>query len=75
MTDSKVETIRLIVAEILGADPHDLTEESGVDVTKGWDSLQNLVILMAIEEEFGHQFSPADMTEIKTIQAVANRLP
>lgn len=75
MTDAKIIRIRSIVADILGLAPEELSEDSGVDLTEGWDSLKNLTILMEVEQQFGHQFSPDELAEANTIRAIARRLP
>jgi acyl carrier protein len=73
--DSKIARLRDIVGDILGQDPANLGEDSGVDVTEGWDSLKNLIILMEVEQEFDHRFPTDDLAEIKTIRAIAAHLP
>lgn len=73
--DEKIDRIRIIAAEILGLDPGELTEESGVDVTEEWDSLRHLTIMTGVEQQFGHRFSPEDLAEAQTIAAIAARLP
>lgn len=76
MSDSeKIDRIRGVVAEILDLDPGELTAESGVDVTGEWDSLRHLTIMMEVEQQFGHEFSPEDLAEAQTIAAIAARLP
>ena len=71
----KIDRIRIIVAEILGLEARELTEESGVDVTERWDSLSHLTIMAEIEQRFGHSFSPEDLAEAQTIAVIASRLP
>lgn len=56
-----------VSADILGLDPASLGDASGVDVTKGWDSLQHLSILMALEQELDVQTDPDDLATYKTV--------
>ncbi len=73
--NGKIDQLRIIVAEILGIDPDEVTEQSGVDHTEDWDSMRHLMIMMEVEQQFGHQFSPDDLSEVRTISAIASRLP
>ena len=39
-----------------------------------WDSVKHLELLMAIEAEFGVQFSPDEMAQLNTIGLIRQRL-
>jgi acyl carrier protein len=71
MTGSLRETVVQAVADILGHDPAQLGDDSGLDVTAGWDSLQHLSIIMALEEELGVRVDPEDVTTHRTIGAIS----
>jgi acyl carrier protein len=73
--NGKIDRLRIIVAEILGLDPGEVTGQSGVDLTEDWDSMRHLMIMMEVEQQFGYQFSPDDLSEARTISAIASRLP
>ncbi len=52
---NKIDRLRQIVAESLNVPPERLTEESGLGLTPGWDSMAHVSILVSIEQEFGIQ--------------------
>ena len=37
----------------------------------GWDSVQNLNIVLALEEEYGFQFDPEEMDQAKDVASLA----
>lgn len=60
------------VADILGCAPAEISDESAVDVTSGWDSLQHLSVMMTLEEELGVRIEPEDFVENKTVAAIVD---
>jgi acyl carrier protein len=75
MTTNNMDMVRMIAADILRVDPAELTENSGMDITDGWDSLRQLMIIMEVEQQCGCRFDVADLEEAHTIAAIADRLP
>jgi len=41
------------------------------DLVKGWDSLTHIRLLVAIEEEFGIEFSASEVSNLKNIGELA----
>lgn len=58
------DKIKEIFADILEIEENLLTEDFGPENSPLWDSMNNLRLITAIEEEFGIQFS---MEEIETM--------
>jgi len=38
---------------------------------ENWDSVQNLNLVLALEEEYGVQFAPEDLDQVKTLGSLA----
>jgi acyl carrier protein len=71
MTTSLKDSIVQVVADVLGpASAGTLGDDSGLDVTPGWDSMQHLAIVMALEEELGVRVDPEDLSKHRTIRAL-----
>jgi acyl carrier protein len=64
MNAEVLNRVRQIAADILQAD---VTPESSPETIGTWDSVQHLNLVMAIEEEYGFQFSPEEMDQAKTV--------
>ena len=64
MNAEVLSRVRQIAADILQAD---VTPESSPETIGTWDSVQHLNLVMAIEEEYGFQFSPEEMDQAKTV--------
>jgi acyl carrier protein len=48
-----------------------VTAESSPETIESWDSVQHLNLVLAIEEEYGFQFSPEEMDQAKTVGNLA----
>jgi acyl carrier protein len=48
-----------------------LTADSSPQTIEAWDSVQNLSLVLALEEEFGFEFAPEEMDQMKTIGQIA----
>ncbi len=62
--------IKRTLAAVLGIEEKLILEDSSPDTLSGWDSVNHLNIVMALEEAFGTQFTPEetmDMTSVKLI--------
>jgi acyl carrier protein len=70
MNESKKDRIRHIVATLLRLPPAELNEGAGLGRTPRWDSLAQLDILAACEEEFGLQIEPEDAVDLLTLEAL-----
>jgi acyl carrier protein len=66
MTDIK-ERVKKIVAEHLGVEADKVVEGASFVDDLGADSLDNVELIMAFEEEFGIEISDEDATTIKTV--------
>lgn len=49
----------------------DVTASSSPETVESWDSVQNLNLVLALEEEYGVQFAPEDLDKVKTLGSFA----
>ena len=71
MSEQILERVRGIASDVLQVAPGSLNAESSPQTVEGWDSVQHLNLVLALEEQFGTQFEPDEMDEMKSIGAIA----
>ena len=57
-----------IASDIFGGN---VSEASSPETVPGWDSVQHLNLMLAIEAEYGFQFLPEEMERAKSIGKIA----
>jgi acyl carrier protein len=68
MSEQVLSRIQQIASDVLLAD---VTADSSPETVESWDSVQHLNLILAIEEEYGVQFSPEEMDGAKTVGEIA----
>ncbi len=63
-----IQKIKEIVAEQLGVDMSEITEEASFVDDLGADSLDTVELVMALEEEFGIEIPDEDAEKITTVK-------
>ena len=58
------QKLRQIVGEIIGVDPQELNEHTTMQTVKDWDSLKQLSLMLALEQEFSISIRPEDGLEM-----------
>lgn len=66
--------VRQIAADILELAPDDLTASSSPGTVAGWDSLQHLNLIVALEQAFHVEFTPEEMERMTSLETVAEVL-
>ena len=66
-----MDKIKKIIAEQLGVDESEITQESHFIDDLGADSLDTVELVMALEEEFGLEIPDEDAEKIQTVGDVA----
>jgi len=64
MDEQVLSRVCEIASDILEAD---VTADSSPETVENWDSVQNLNLVLALEEEYGVQFAPEDLEQVKTL--------
>ncbi len=67
-----LEKLSVIFREVLDDDNICLDENTKLNEIAGWDSLQNIHILLSVEEEFGIRMDVEDSAEIESIDQLIN---
>ena len=75
MTSSTTfEQLRGIASDIFGVPAQEITESSSPETIESWDSVQHLNLVLAMEEQFGVQFDPEEMDQMKNMGEIAGLL-
>ena len=64
------ERIYAIVSKIFRVALNSIDDQSSPDTIDTWDSLQHLQLILALEEEFGVQFSIDEITAMQTVGTI-----
>ena len=60
-----------VLADVFGVEPARIRPESSPDTIEAWDSVQHLNAIIALEQEFDVRFTPEEIEDAVTAQAVA----
>jgi acyl carrier protein len=66
--------LRGVIAGVFPVEPGALTDADSPQTIAEWDSVGHLNLVLAIEAEFGVQFSPDEMAELTSVGAIRERL-
>jgi acyl carrier protein len=68
MADESVETkVKKIIVEQLGVNPDQVTSEAKFIEDLGADSLDTVELVMALEEEFGHEIPDEEAEKLQSV--------
>ena len=71
MNDELIKRIREIAADIFGEDIDDVNAAMTPSDLESWDSLAQLNLIAAIEDEFFLEIGPEEMETLMSIEAIA----
>ena len=71
MTEPILLTVRRIAADVFQRPLDEVTADASRDTVRGWDSLAQVNLVLALEQEFHLQFRPEEMMEMLSIELVA----
>ncbi len=66
-----LERVRRIAADVFGVPLEQVKPESSPDTIETWDSIQHLNLVLALEQEFGVQFTPEEIEQLLSVELVA----
>jgi len=66
------EKVRGSCADIFQMPAAQLTPASSPETIESWDSVQHLNLVLALEEQFGIQFEPEEMDQMKSLGEIAD---
>ncbi|MCX7716602.1 MAG: acyl carrier protein [Endomicrobia bacterium] len=67
MTEDITAKVKAIIAESLGVDVNEVTEQASFVNDLGADSLDTVELVMALEEQFGIEIPDEDAEKIQTV--------
>jgi acyl carrier protein len=65
------ERIQQVAADVLRVPAAEITAESSPASLPGWDSLQQLNLVLALEQEFAVSFEPEEIEQMTSIGQIA----
>ena len=68
MNEQVLSRVLEIATDVLQAG---VTPESSPETIESWDSVHHLNLVLALEEEYGFEFSPEEMDQAKTVRSLA----
>jgi acyl carrier protein len=68
------EEVREILTGVLDIPPDQVTPELGYGQVEAWDSFGHLQIILALEGQFGIQFSPEKIPVLTTVALLQKEL-
>ena len=66
--------VQQIVADLFQQSPEKITPASSPDTIETWDSLQHLNLVLALEQEFGLQFTPEEIEQMLSVELIVDLL-
>ena len=65
------EKIKHVLASVLGLDVSAINENScSIDTIENWDSLQQIRIVLALEQEFGIEFDDDEISKLTDFEHI-----
>lgn len=74
MQDQILQQVTEIIADTLGLDDLTLTPATTAADVEGWDSLANVLILVAIEKRFRIRFRTGEIAAMKNVGELIDRI-
>lgn len=68
------DKLREIMADILNVPPDEISSDTSADSVASWDSLAQINLASAIEEEFGISFSVQEIEAMKSYDDIVSTL-
>jgi len=70
----KQDRLATIFSAVLGIDSANLSDTDSPGTIAKWDSVNHIHLILAIEGEFGIQFSPGEIADLNSVGAIRDRL-
>ena len=68
------ERLREVVASVLGVETEELSDSDSPESLPSWDSVAHIQLVVAIEAEFGIEFSPEEIGELSSLGEIRERI-
>jgi acyl carrier protein len=74
MSAPLLDRVRAIAADVLEVPASKITPTASPESLDTWDSVHHLNLVLALEQEFGLQFEPVEIDQMKDIQHIVDIL-
>lgn len=68
------QRIKSVMAAALNIDPRSIGDDATPDTLLNWDSLRHMTLVLALEDEFGVQFSDQQIPELLSYKKIVESL-
>ncbi len=69
---SVFEQVRTAAADVLQVAPDEINAATTPEQIESWDSVQHLNLILALETQFGVEFEPEEIDQMKSIGKIAS---
>ena len=74
MTPQVIDDVRTLAADVLGVPRSAIGADSTPQNLGSWDSIQHVSLVLALEEQFGVEFKPEEISSMESIGGIAEVL-
>ncbi|MFO0481208.1 MAG: acyl carrier protein [bacterium] len=68
------QDVKRVIAAVLGIDEAEVADDAGPGRTRNWDSLKQMQIMLALEDEYGGRFGDQEMFERTSLSSIVDAL-
>ena len=68
------DQVKQIMADVLDLEPESITESTAKDNTASWDSLNQINLVIALEQEFGVSFDVGEIESMLSFEDIIDIL-
>ncbi len=72
MSGDLASSVVELVADLFGVPAAELTPDSSPETIEGWDSIEHLNLVLALEQRFGLFFSPEEIATLGSVGAIVD---
>ena len=74
MSNTTLDQVRQIAADVFNVPLAEVTPEFSPDTCDNWDSLRHVNLVLALEQSFSVEFTPEEIEQMLSIQTVVTVL-
>lgn len=64
------ENVKQLLGIVLGISPNDLSSDSSMDTVESWDSLSQMNLVLALEDEFGIEIPDLEIQNMISVNLI-----
>jgi len=64
------ENVKKLLGIVLGISPKDLSSDSSMDTVESWDSLSQMNLVLALEDEFGIEIPDSEIQNMISLNLI-----